>query len=92
MQMTKLSEEPTEAFNQIEGFIYFSKLSNLYFPDFKHTESACKRMRAEIKKNEALYAELCEAEYTDRTLRLSPLQQEIIIHHFGYPVLKPVVE
>lgn len=92
MEQKNESEKATETFYRIEGFIYFSKLSFMYFPNLKHIESACKRMRAEIKKNEVLYDELRDAEYTDKTLRLTPLQQDIIIHHFGYPVLKPKID
>lgn len=83
-----ISEKPTGPFDHIDGFIYFSKLSNLYFPDLKRTDSARKRMKAEIKKNKALSEALDKAGYDEGSSVLTPLQQGIIIQYFGYPELK----
>lgn len=58
----------------IKSFKYFSQLALEYFPNLSCASAATKKMRSKISSEEEteLNAELTAADYTNKTIELSP--------------------
>lgn len=69
----------------INGFKHFSDLATMYFPELSGPSAASKKMRALIKGNQLLYAEMLAVFYTEKTIDLSPEMQLVIFRYWGPP-------
>lgn len=80
----KINEVVTNSYN-IKGFKHLSELAMDYFPELSSPSAASKKMRACIKANIALNEQLAIANFTGKTIDVSPKMQIILYHHWGPP-------
>lgn len=61
-----------------------SEVASAYFPEVR-TDSASRLLRKQVVFYPALYADLCEAGYTEHTTMLTPLHIAALIRIWGLP-------
>lgn len=69
----------------INGFKHLSELAMDYFPELSGPSAASKKMRACIKANIVLNEQMAIANFTDKTIDVSPEMQIILYRHWGPP-------
>lgn len=62
-----------------------SDIAKAYLPDYKKTQSATRMLRQRIRESKMLYQKLMEADYNEKSLYFTPIQIELIYHHWGKP-------
>lgn len=69
----------------LEGCHTISVVARAYAPS-EHSISSTRSFRRTLKRYSRLYSELLDAEYTDSTSVMTPLQISILVRHWGLPV------
>lgn len=70
----------------LEGCHTTSVVARAYAPS-ENSISSTRSFRRTLKRYPILYSELLDAEYTDSTSVMTPLQISILVHHWGNPGL-----
>ena len=70
----------------LEGCHTISVVARAYAPS-EHSISSTRSFRRTLKRYPILYSELLDAEYTDSTSVMTPLQISILVRHWGLPAL-----
>lgn len=68
----------------LEGCHTTSVVARAYAPS-ENSISSTRSFRRTLKRYPILYSELLDAEYTDSTSVMTPLQISILVHHWGNP-------
>ncbi|WP_044269258.1 DUF4248 domain-containing protein [Bacteroides timonensis] len=68
----------------LQGCHALSEVAQAYYPCV-HNSSSIRSFRKRVKEIPKMYAELLDAEYTDKTTVLTPLQIAVVIRHLGLP-------
>lgn len=68
----------------LEGCHSVSEVARTYSPS-EYSTSSTRTFRKNLKRFPILYSELLDAEYSDSTPIMTPLQITILIRHWGMP-------
>ena len=68
----------------LQGCHPLSEVAQAYYP-CEYNSSSIRSFRKHSQGIPQLYADLLEAEYTDKVTTLTPLQIAIVIRHLGVP-------